>query len=222
MDRVFEYLRPSFDSIADTFAQFKHDLQGPESASEVAIRTNATLAQIDLGFLGLNLEDCNDDKLKQVSKNVMDGIEKIKIKKNLQAESEREARSNSSTVAQARGVAQAIETHVGSLEPADKFRPEPTSASTVDFAESKLDSRDLVQGGIGKCLKLLFDALAQQLDCCEANHYGRLKLTGFQNQLDAKSRMFFDLYLSSRYDWGRCRWVESRCTITGYVSCFKI
>jgi hypothetical protein len=67
---------------------------------------------------------------------------------------------------------------------------------------------------VQQCLDVLYQALTKQLSSnCNHQHVARLKLTGFTDNIDDHMRFFFDLFLSSRFDWTPCRWLQSRCTI---------
>jgi hypothetical protein len=67
---------------------------------------------------------------------------------------------------------------------------------------------------VQKGLDVLYQALTKQLSSnCSHRHVARLKLTGFADNIDGQMRFFFDLFLSSRFDWTPCRWLQSRCTI---------
>jgi hypothetical protein len=89
---------------------------------------------------------------------------------------------------------------------------------SLDHARSQLDAEKLLNNErIRECLGILFKALIEQLNCCDLNHFASLHLTGFKNQLDEHSRLFFDLYLSSRFDHTPCHWHESRFMVGKYV-----
>ncbi|KAK4082401.1 uncharacterized protein Triagg1_2213 [Trichoderma aggressivum f. europaeum] len=85
-----------------------------------------------------------------------------------------------------------LQTEIGaSLEP---------EFSTDDLVEFRLHSGELLKPRIRKYLEAMFAAFALQLDCCKVNHFMRLKLTGFVDQVDHEKPTFFDLYLSSGHD----------------------
>lgn len=88
-----------------------------------------------------------------------------------------------------------------------------------DLVEYRLEASELLTQRTQKCLTAMHRALAWQLSCCGGKHVIRLKLTGFFRQFDHEMRPFFDLYLSSGHEAGRCYWVETRCTFTKFVCC---
>ncbi|RDW85691.1 hypothetical protein BP5796_04016 [Coleophoma crateriformis] len=213
MGSVLDFVTSSVEAVAQTFAQITEELHRLESTQEqnVAISTNAAFAQTDLALWAYAWGDCNDGEIPpEVQRDAEYGIEEIT--RNLKGKGK--AQSPSDVVIKSRGAAMGVEHLTEELKPPDD-QVAPDNPNAVDSSKSKLDSRDLLTEVVQTSLRLLFDALAQQFACCDANHYARLKLTGFINQTDVKSRMFFDLYLSSRHDWKPCRWLESRCTITG-------
>lgn len=82
----------------------------------------------------------------------------------------------------------------------------------ADFSESEIDGEKLLTKTLRDLLALLLQVLSSHLQkCCGANHWGRLRLTGFTDQVDDDSRHFFDIFLSPRYEGEPCRWVESKC-----------
>ena len=94
----------------------------------------------------------------------------------------------------------------------------PAPVPDVDFSGSVIDSKEVLNQQIGSSLSVLLEALVNQfMLCCAAPHWARLQLTGFLNQVDANSRPFFNLFLSSRYEGDPCRWLKSKCTIDTYV-----
>jgi len=212
MGGLFGYLTSPFTSVAQTFAQIEDDLEEPEYTEErhVTISTTTDFAKFDVWNAGLAWEMSKEAKVPdQVQRDVRDGIEIIR-EKFLAFE---KLRSNQEAIEKAWIVSKAIEDLAGGLEkPKDTIKPEVEAG--VDLFESEFDSRDLVNEGIRKYVRILFITLVRQLECCEEYHLARLKLTGFS---DVISRSFFDLYLSTRRDWPPCFWQETRCTITRYT-----
>lgn len=89
--------------------------------------------------------------------------------------------------------------------------------STDNSVEFRLHGGELLKPKTRKCLEAMFTAFALQLSCCNVNHFMRLKLTGFVDQVNHEKPTFFDLYLSSGHDCTRSYWVESKCTFTRLV-----
>lgn len=213
MAGILGYFKSSFDAVAQTFAQIEEDLEGDQPTAErdvaITLSTSAAFARVDLWGVGRDWEVYNDGKIpEQVQKHAMDGIEKIR--KDFQPDGK--VRSRREVILKAWGAVEAYEKLAETLEPEETVRPDP--ATTIDPSKSKLNACKLLHDSIRRDLQILFHALSQQLVCCDETQFARLRLTGFINQLDAQSRSFFDLYLSSRHDWPPPRWLESRCTIT--------
>lgn len=95
----------------------------------------------------------------------------------------------------------------------DAIKPKGGAITIGDNSESRLDSRKILNPRIAACLGVLRAALGQQLSSCGHQHVARLKLTGFSEDFDHQMRLVLDLFLSSRFDWTPCRWLQSRCTI---------
>lgn len=105
-----------------------------------------------------------------------------------------------------------------SKEESAETRASPELEVSINsLVESRLHAAELLTPNIRQWLQAMFTALILQLSCCDNKHFIRLKLTGFVNPFDDKSRPSFDLYLSTGQDGMRSRWIESKCTFIRLV-----
>lgn len=208
--------------VSQVIASIKEDFQQglkPEAhrGRDVAIYTNAAFAQFDLGYVGLDWDASNDgvgEVPETIRKQALEGVEDIKIKL------AGKIRSSDEAIARARSAAKTAEELSENLKP--KLGFDSNYAANTSISESNLNAIELLEESVRKCLQLLFSTLARQLDCCDGNHFVRLRLSGFINQFDHQSRSIFDLFLSSGHDCKRSHWVASRCTFARYAPCFNL
>jgi hypothetical protein len=199
------------NTVSQAFADFRKDVEGVvgelgvSTTQDVSIDTATAFAQVDLFFLGQTCTTSDDGDIpQQVQQQAIDGLKALKV--GLDAGVQIRVASV--------GVEKLAEKLAEQLERSDH---DPMPITDVDFSDSQLDAQKVLDKRTRDCLQILFKALVKQLLCCDTNHFGRIKLTGFTEQFDDKSRVFFDIFLSSRYDWEPCRWLKSRCTIEKYV-----
>jgi hypothetical protein len=96
----------------------------------------------------------------------------------------------------------------------ESVKLQPPIATVADITEPLRNAGEVPDTKVKKCLDVLYSALTTQLSLnCGHKHVARLKLTGFTNDVDGQMRFFFDLFLSSHFDWIPCRWLQVRCTI---------
>jgi hypothetical protein len=203
-------LRDSTDAVFHVFNQ-PHGLLHPgppgsaSSARSVAIRTASVFARFDPFIASLAWNASGDATPNRFQDQVKEGIERIAAEVRVgQVQNDTEA---SSKILE---LSTAIEVMVKAQEP-----PEQMFYLTVDedFSKSNLDASVALDDTVRNGLQIFFRALLQQLQCCEKGHFLRLRLSGFINQVDTQSRLFFDAYLSSQYIWTPPGWVQSRCII---------
>lgn len=126
-----------------------------------------------------------------------------------------EVHSDADAIDKVLDTARAVEETARNLEPPGNILH---NMSEVDFSESKLNAQEVLKASVRIGLQTVYRALIQQLQCCGNGHLLRLKLTGFIDQIDEQSRLFFDTYLSNRHFLRGPCWVQSKCTIAKYVS----
>jgi hypothetical protein len=203
-------LRDSTDAVFHVFNQ-PHGLLRPgppssaSSARSVAIRTASVFARFDPFIASLAWNASGNTTPNRFQDQVKEGIERIAADARVgQVQNDAEA---SSKVLE---LSTAIEVMVRTQEP-----PEKMFYLTVDedFSKSNLDASVALDDTVRNGLQIFLRALLHQLQCCEKGHFLRLRLSGFINQVDAQSRLFFDAYLSSQYIWTPPSWVQSRCII---------
>ena len=89
--------------------------------------------------------------------------------------------------------------------------------AVADITEPLRNTSKAPDTEVKNCLDVLYSALTKQLSSdCGHKHVARLKLTGFTNNVDNQKRVFFELFLSSHFDWIPCRWIQIHCTIERY------
>jgi hypothetical protein len=201
-------------SVAKSVSQIVESIN--ENFEDVAIYTSLVFAEADIAIAGMDLDesDYEDWELPEsIQKQAQEGLEGIRTKLAGKIQTVDEA------IAGARDVAKYSEELSNQIKPALGLVSDCTSHTSI--SGSNLNATELLEESVRKCLQLLFSALIQQLDCCDQNHFVRLRLSGFINQFDFQSRSIFDLFLSSGHDCKRSHWVVSRCIFAKYVSCLR-
>jgi hypothetical protein len=174
-------------------------------ARSVAIRTASVFAQSDLFIASLAWNASGKATPNRYQDQMKEGIERIAADARVgQVQDDAEA---SSKVLKHSA---AIEVMVKSQKPLEKMF---YHTEDEDFSESNLDVSVALDDTVRNGLQIFLRALLHQLQCCEKGHSLRLRLSGFINQVDAQSRLFFDAYLSTQYIWTPPSWVQSRCII---------
>ncbi|KIX05940.1 uncharacterized protein Z518_03914 [Rhinocladiella mackenziei CBS 650.93] len=201
---LYDSLDAVFRAFVDQSHGFSH--QSPTSAElNVVIRTASVFARVDPFIASCAWNASGNETPQRFQEHVKEGF--AKIGKDVTVS---QIRNNAEAIDKVLEISEVIEKMVKASEP-----PEENLYHTADedFAKSNLDARVVLGARVRNGLKILVCALIQQLHCCDNGHFLRLKLSGFINEVDAQSRLFFDAYLSSQYIWKPPRWVQSRCII---------
>ena len=209
----------SFENIATsasaTIEGVTRGSQNLEPRLQVAIRTLARFVALNFDIPGLEWDLCDEDVPELVENLAIGGLEDIRAR--IQALG---GNQNGDEVLESISLAERFSEALSERLKPGGYGMSP--AAGTQTSDSTLNALELLQEGIYICLQSLFAALVHQFDCCNRNHFARLKLTGFINQSNYQSEPIPDLYLSCGHDCKRSRWVNSSCSFRGYVSYLRV
>jgi len=212
MPGFFDILRGGFIDVATGFydtLKSASEQSVIEQCSLQELSSTAKLAEVDMLVLGYAEEQTGQlplEKHKEATASVNAIKEGLTAKAGYLAGVDRQNHSTIASIFNPGQIRRAA-TDLAQLSHSIKLQiPTFPVGDTIDLQPPNTE--------VQKDLDVLYQALTKQLSSnCNHQHVARLKLTGFTDNIDGQMRFFFDLFLSSRFDWTPCRWLHSHCTI---------